>query len=981
MSALSTSANAAETVCNDNGGVGWPIPDPSVTNVSIPFNFGDVSRAHDINVQVDISKAYVGDLSGTVTSPGGSSVLLFERPGTTNGENDPSPPWGCNRNDMLVTFDDEAAVGTNVESVCNAATPTISGTYLPQAATGNDLAAIDGEDPNGNWNFRLTHVAPYDPGTLNEVCITAAFAAVTFDKWVSSSASCSDSIDAIAIAPGTDVYFCYTVTNPSTETFSINPGDWSDDQGHNLSPLERTYNQNDNFTYIEGPIVAGSAALPLGTTVNNASVTGTFATANFNGTLTTAETATAIVANPIINTSTKTVVDQNGGSAEPGDVLRYTITINETAGIYVPDVQLTDIVDANLTSINIISIPTGATDNTAGNNIDISDIVLAANGTETIVFDATIDAATPAGTNINNTANIAHAASGVTFDAIAPTVIVSAPDLSTSTKTELDVNGTPALPGDLVRYTITINETGGNPASNVTLTDTIDPNLVSVNVVSIPAGAVDNTVGNNVNITNIAVPANGNATVIIEANIIATASVGTNIDNTATVTDAVSSETASPTAGTIVVGGLPASGVKQLYTANLGTTVDLTRVVPVANTNSANITSGNFLDIDQAPVFQSPFTITGGSTVNVFLNLQRRNGNGARTAQVDLYNGNTGALLGSASQTWNSGATQYLTFAYPIAADTNFSVNDFVRVRVRNTSANGRNIRVASLIGGNQSQVQMQSSTVVNVDAIEVYAAAYPATTQYSSYTPGSTVFIRATTSDPFGNADISAANVTITDPTPSVQLNNAAMTSVATPTGATRIFEYQYTVPATPDGFWDISVTANEGTEGTVSHTAQANMIIGTTNIVISKNNTVISDPINATNPKAIPNAIIEYTLSVSNTGFGFADNNTIELTDPLPAQTTLFLGSPVNPAQFTDGFTASGLTFTFTSLASTTDDIAFSNNGGSTFITPSVDGNGFDITVPPINFIRFTPKGALRGSDGSNNPSFDIQFRLRVD
>ena len=69
------------------------------------------------------------------------------------------------------------------------------------------------------------------------------------------------------------------------------------------------------------------------------------------------------------------------------------------------------------------------------------------------------------------------------------------------------------------------------------------------------------------------------------------------------------------------------------------------------------------------------------------------------------------------------------------------------------------------------------------------------------------------------------------------------------------------------------------------------------------------------------------------------------------------------------------------FISLASTVDDIDFSNDGGATYITPTVDANGFDTTSPPINFIRFNPKGEFRGSDGVNNPSMQINFRVRLE
>ena len=101
-------------------------------------------------------------------------------------------------------------------------------------------------------------------------------------------------------------------------------------------------------------------------------------------------------------------------------------------------------------------------------------------------------------------------------------------------------------------------------------------------------------------------------------------------------------------------------------------------------------------------------------------------------------------------------------------------------------------------------------------------------------------------------------------------------------------------------------------------------------------KSRTVISDPFNATNPKAIPNAIVEYTILVKNSGFGYTDNNTLVINDPLPANTSFFFGSPLDPATFTDGIIPSGLVFSFISIASTGDDIAFSNNGGTSFITP---------------------------------------------
>ena len=444
--------------------------------------------------------------------------------------------------------------------------------------------------------------------------------------------------------------------------------------------------------------------------------------------------------------------------------------------------------------------------------------------------------------------------------------------------------------------------------------------------------------------------------------------------------------TVSDSASLTVTINPPANGIKQLYFDAVNTgTPDLTRdpTNALADTRSNNIVGGATFTLNQGIVFATPFTLTGGNDVIAQMWVRRRNGGGARTVQVELFNGNTGVQIGAANQsiTWNANGWQTVQVPIAIAANTTLAAGDFIRVVLTNTSANGRDLQLRTLRNGIKSQLQIQSSTVINVDSITVYDAAWPSTVRYSSYEPGSTVFIRTLVSDPFGNADITSATLTIDDPnSPPSQVTNAAMTSVDVPTAASRLFEYSYVIPATPEGFWPLSSTANEGFEATVSHTGTATMIVGTANITISKNSAVLSDPVNATNPKAIPGATVEYTINVSNAGYGYINTDTIVLTDPIATGTTFFFGNPLDPITFIDGAITSGLSFTFTSLASTTDDVDFSNDGGTTFVAPTTDANGFDTTAPPINFIRINPKGEFKGGDTVSNPSMEIRFRVRV-
>jgi uncharacterized repeat protein (TIGR01451 family) len=169
-----------------------------------------------------------------------------------------------------------------------------------------------------------------------------------------------------------------------------------------------------------------------------------------------------------------------------------------------------------------------------------------------------------------------------------------------------------------------------------------------------------------------------------------------------------------------------------------------------------------------------------------------------------------------------------------------------------------------------------------------------------------------------------------------------------------------------------------------TSSAAASATLTVSAASLTIVKSLQVVSDPVNgAINPKAIPGADVLYTLNVANTGAGAADNNTVAVVDPVPANTRLFLGdlggAGSGPVAFVDGSPASGLTWTYTALASGTDDLEFSDDGGATWThTPSADGSGYDTSG--ITHVRMRPKGTMAGNSGGGNPTFLLRFRVRI-
>ncbi|MBD2841896.1 DUF11 domain-containing protein [Erythrobacter sp. KMU-140] len=143
-----------------------------------------------------------------------------------------------------------------------------------------------------------------------------------------------------------------------------------------------------------------------------------------------------------------------------------------------------------------------------------------------------------------------------------------------------------------------------------------------------------------------------------------------------------------------------------------------------------------------------------------------------------------------------------------------------------------------------------------------------------------------------------------------------------------------------------------------------------------VTKISSIISDPVNGTtNPKAIPGAIVEYLISVQNSGDGSSDADSVFVTDVPSGDTTLcLLPSAGGPVRFSDGSGSSGLTYNFQTLSSAADDLEFSNDSGSTWTyTPVADGDGCD---QAITAFRVNPKGTFLPAG-----AFELRARFRVE
>jgi len=576
------------------------------------------------------------------------------------------------------------------------------------------------------------------------------------------------------------------------------------------------------------------------------------------------------------------------------------------------------------------------------------------------------------------------------------------PNLSTSTKSVVDLNGGEAQPGDTLRYTITLTETAGFPSAGVSVTDHIPANSTFASIVSIPAGASSAFTpapgGNNnkglITVTGITVPASSTRTVVFDVTV-DNVSPGALINNQATVTNPNGPD-ATPSALQITVlpSFLPGPGAtKQLYLWSGVAPLRLTRTQPPGTPAVVAINGNNQSQTFTMNVpLQSALTLNNVN-FNVTLLMARTgtSGNDNRTITVTLRK-TIGAVttdIATSNQTISPMAATPTAYSFTLTppAVLAMPVGTTFSLVVNNNSGNSnqRNIALSPSSGGLFSRIDLNSATIINVDGIQTWNAAYNGGAQQTSFYPGATVFVRATISDPFGSFDISSARIWISDaatPTAGTPVTNQDMTPVSascgSTTAATCVYQYQYTLPTTPTpalGTWNIRVRGNEGVEGVFDEGLDSFVVAyPQPSITMVKSSVLLSSPVPG-NLKRIPQSVVRYDITVTNSGPGTVDANTLVITDPIPAKTAMYVATtPANPVVFVNGTgnAVSGLTYTYAT------NVQYSSIGtsGPWTYTPLPDANGFD---PAVRAVRITPAGTMNAA-GLGNPTFTVQFRVRI-
>ena len=146
-----TGKNVVPSYVSTDGPVA--IPDNNVAGASSIINVPDAKTVLDVNVTVNITHTYDGDLALYLIAPNGTQVTLSNHHGSGG------------HNYTNTTFDDEAT------TPMSSGAPPYTGSFKPDAP----LSVVDGISAAGAWKLKVVDGASADVGTIDSWTLTLTF--------------------------------------------------------------------------------------------------------------------------------------------------------------------------------------------------------------------------------------------------------------------------------------------------------------------------------------------------------------------------------------------------------------------------------------------------------------------------------------------------------------------------------------------------------------------------------------------------------------------------------------------------------------------------------------------------------------------------------------------------------------------------------------------------------------------------------------
>lgn len=168
-SASVTITGGSSTVTTCRNGINLNIPDNNPTGVNDSLTVAESGTIQDVNVFVNATHSWDGDLKFTVTH-NATPVIIIDRPGFTG------TGFGCSGDNFPnMTLDDDpgGTPGTPVETSCTNTVPGYpsGSSYTPN----NPLSGFDNGNLNGTWTINVSDAATGDTGVLADWCVVVTY--------------------------------------------------------------------------------------------------------------------------------------------------------------------------------------------------------------------------------------------------------------------------------------------------------------------------------------------------------------------------------------------------------------------------------------------------------------------------------------------------------------------------------------------------------------------------------------------------------------------------------------------------------------------------------------------------------------------------------------------------------------------------------------------------------------------------------------
>ncbi|MGA9666544.1 MAG: DUF11 domain-containing protein [Gallionella sp.] len=646
-----------------------------------------------------------------------------------------------------------------------------------------------------------------------------------------------------------------------------------------------------------------------------------------------------------ISTLTFTITNGGGLLGEPG--LGYTETL--PAGVVLANGVTSNTCSGTLTNSANGALAAG------GNTVKLASGTLVLGQTSCTI---TVNVTSAAAATYNNaTANVTGVSANLINSAVATLVVTPPPVLSKAfSPTEVGVAQISAL-------TFTITNAAGNPAqSSLAFTDTLPANLVLAN------GTTSNTCnGTLTDASNNPLAANATGVQLAGGSMSSGTASCTITVNVLSNTPAAYTNNATNISG--IGGGLSTTGLTSTLTVR-GTTLTKAYSAPSISFNAGAVltftitnSGGNpaqtglsFTDtlagiklfaVPASPQCGGTVTGTAGGSTIGFTGGSLAAGAASCTVTVSIYGAATGTFVN------NSGNMSGLSAGMTNSVNASIVVNALPDLT-----------KAFSVSPINAGQTATLTFTITN-------AAGAPAQTglTFSDAMPAN-LLIAATPN--VVNGCGGTPTVTATAGTGTFAIGGTGVNSAIGPSTCT----VSVNVTSSVAGGYVNGAAQVTTTNMNNSVTNQTLTVVATPSLAMVKTVAVISDPVNGSSfPKFIPGAVVQYTITATNSGSGPVDVNSLVVTDVVPANMSMCVSTLCSNPPVTLSCSSSppcGL-----SPLNYATDVSYSNlsGGGAPFnyVPSNIDAAGYDSTVTGVSV---NPKGTLNAS-GAN---FSINLLMKI-